>query len=229
MRAVKAFQHVRRDADIRNHHVAGVRLARRQHERQLGRRQRHRHRGVDAVADQVWRVGGHAARQVDRDNRDPRRVDVGDDGLHHSAERRLQTGTEDRIDDQGALRDLRKVQLPCLLVADLDDGDAETAEDVEIGAGIAADVGNRADDEDRGIDAALDQRPRHDESVAAVVAASAQHTDASVEPCFVRGLHRRDDLPARVLHQHQRRYSDFFDGVAIGLAHLRGSEDPHHG
>ena len=30
-----------------------------------------------------------------------------------------------------------------------------------------------------------------------------------------------------VLHQHQRRYSDFLDGVAIGLAHLRGVEDPH--
>ena len=53
---------------------------------------------------------------------------------------RLQAGAEDGVDDQRALGDLGEVQLPALLVADLDDRDAEPAEDVEIGACVAADV-----------------------------------------------------------------------------------------
>ena len=54
-----------------------------------------------------------------------------------------------------------------------------------------------ADDEDRGVDAALEQRPRDDEAVAAVVAAAAEHRDPPVEPRLVRRLHGRDDLAAR--------------------------------
>ena len=66
-------------------------------------------------------------------------VDVGDDGLEHAGERRAQAGAEDRVDDQRAAGDLGEVQLPRLLVVDLDDGDAEAAEDVEVGARVAAD------------------------------------------------------------------------------------------
>ncbi len=42
-------------------------------------------------------------------------------------DRRLQTRAEDRVNDQRALGDLREVQLPGLLVGDLDDGNAEPA------------------------------------------------------------------------------------------------------
>ena len=125
--------------------------------------------------------------------------------------------------------DLREVQLPALLVVDLDDGDAEPAEDLEIRLRVAAHVGERADDEHRRVDAALQQRPGDDEAVAAVVAAAAQHRHAPVEPRLVGRLHRRHDLAAGVLHQHQRRDADVFDREAIGLAHLRGVEDSHSG
>ncbi len=84
-------------------------------------------------------------------------------------------------------------------------------------------------DEDRGVDAALQQRARDDEAVAAVVAAAAQHGDAAVEPRLVRGLDGGHDLAAGVLHQHERRDADVLDGEAIGLAHLRGVEDAHRG
>ena len=114
-----------------------------------------------------------------------------------------------------------------LLVVDLDDGDAEPAEDVEVGARVASHVGDRADDEHRGVDAALEQRARDDEAVAAVVAAAAQHRHAAVETRLVRGLDRRHHLAAGVLHQDERGDADLFDGVAVGVAHLRGIQNSH--
>ena len=52
--------------------------------------------------------------------------------------------------------------------------------------------------------------------------------DAPVELRLVRRFDRRDDLAAGVFHQHERRDADVFDGVAVGLAHLRGGENAHH-
>ena len=85
----------------------------------------------------------------------------------------------------------------------------------------------RADHEHRRVDAALQQRPRDHEAVAAVVAAAAQDGDAAVELRLVGRLHRRHHLAAGVLHQHERRNADVFDREAVGLAHLRGVEDSH--
>ena len=141
---------------------------------------------IDASMQSPIRCGVSAdsplGRSID-DDRDRRRVDVGDDRFHHPAKRRLQPGAEDRVDDQRALRDLGEVQLPALLVVDLDDGDAEPAEDLEIHASRRR--GRRRSvpiDEHRRVDAALQQRPRDDEAVAAVVAAPAQDRHAAVEP-----------------------------------------------
>ena len=83
------------------------------------------------------------------------------------------------------------------------------------------------DDEDGRLDAALEQRARDDEAVAAVVAAAAEHRDPAIELRLVGGFDGGDDLPAGVLHQHERRDADLVDGVAIGLAHLRGGQDSH--
>ena len=94
-------------------------------------------------------------------------------------------------------------------------------------ARVAADVGRGADDEDLHVDAALPEHARHDEPVAAVVAAAAEHRDARLAQVVERGLHRRHDLPAGVLHQHDRRDADLLDRPAIGLAHLVGVQDAH--
>ena len=125
--------------------------------------------------------------------------------------------------------DLGEVQLPRLAVGDLDDGQAEAAEDLEVDAGVAADLGDAADQEHRDVDAALHQRPRHDEAVAAVVAAAAQHRDLPLEQIAVDRFHRRDRLPAGVFHQHERRDADVVDRAAIGLAHLGGVQYSHEG
>ena len=90
-----------------------------------------------------------------------------------------------------------------LLVVDLDNGDAEPAEDVEVGARVASHVGDRSDHEHRCVDAPLEQRARDDEAVAAVVATSAEHCHAPVETRLVRGLDRRHHLAAGVFHQHE--------------------------
>jgi hypothetical protein len=119
------------------------------------------------------------------------------------------------------------VQLPRLRVGDFDDGHAEAAENLEVDPGVAAHVGDAADQEHRDVDAALHQRPRHHEPVAAVAAAAAQHRDLPVGQIAVHRLHRRDRLPAGVLHQDERRDADVVDGATVGLAHLRGVQDAH--
>src|SRR5918994_6342424 len=119
------------------------------------------------------------------------------------------------------------MELPRLLVIDFDHGDAQTAEHIEIRARIAADVREGADDEHRALHATLQQRTRDDEAVSAIVSSAAEHGHPAIEPLFVGGLNRRDHLAAGILHEHERWNPDFFDGVAVSLAHLRGSEDSH--
>ena len=138
-----------------------------------------------------------------------------------------ETGPEDRIDDQRTLRDLGEMQLPTLLVADLHDGQPKPAQDVEIRPCVASHIGERTDDEHERVNPPLQQRAGDDEPVASVVPASTEHRDTPREPLFVRGFDRGNDLAARVLHQHERWNSDLIDGVAVGLAHLRGGKDAH--
>jgi hypothetical protein len=101
--SVDAVDDVLRNADVGNDDIAGVLFTGRKNERQLGRRERNRHRRVDAVTDDVRGIGGQPARQIDRHDGDRRRVHIGDDRLHHAAQGRLQTGAEDRVHDQRAL------------------------------------------------------------------------------------------------------------------------------
>ena len=112
------------------------------------------------------------------------------------------------------------MQLPGLAVGDLDHGDAEASENLQIDAGVAAHVGNPSNQEHGHIGAALDQRPGDDEAVAAVVAAAAEYGDLAIEEVAVDGLHRRGRLPAGVFHQHERGDADLFDRAAIRVAHL---------
>ena len=84
-------------------------------------------------------------------------------------------------------RDLGDVQFPRLLSA-ISTTVGRAGRDVEVDARIAADVGDAADHEHRHVDAALQQRPRHDEPVAAVVPASAQHRDVVLLQIAVRWL-----------------------------------------
>jgi hypothetical protein len=70
-------------------------------------------------------------------------------------------------------------------------------------------------------------RARHDEAVAAVVAAAAQHGHAPVEALLVLRFHGGHDLAAGVFHQDERGDADVLDRDAVGLAHLRGVEDTH--
>ena len=47
------------------------------------------------------------------------------------------------------------------------------------------------------------------------------------EQVVVHRFDRRHDLPAGVLHQHERRDADLVDRAPIGFAHLRGVQDSH--
>ena len=175
------------------------------------------------------RVGRHAGRQIDRHDRHAEAVDVGDDGFEQPGQRPVKAGADDGIDDQVALGDFAEVQLPLLRVGDLDDGQADAAEDLEVGARVAAHVADAAEQEHGRLDAALRQRARDDEAVAAVVAAAAQHADLARGQVVERRFHRRDRLPAGVLHQHDRRNADVVDRLTIGLAHLLRVEHSHVG
>jgi hypothetical protein len=92
---------------------------------------------------------------------------------------------------------------------------------------VTADVGHAAEQKDDPFDAALRERACDDEAVAAVVAAPAEDADAARGQVLERGLHRRDGLPPRVLHQDERRNADVLDRLAIGFTHLVGVEDAH--
>src|SRR3954469_7719136 len=119
------------------------------------------------------------------------------------------------------------MELPRLAVRDLHDGQTEAPEDFEIDAGVAPDLRDTSDQEDRDVHAALRQRARDDEAVAAVVAAAAEHRDLPLEEIAVHRLHRRHDLSAGVLHQDERGDADVFDRAAIRLAHLGRVQDAH--
>ena len=192
-----------RYADVGDDHLARLLLRRRQDERQLRRAERDGDRRLDAIADQVRGVGRHPRRQVDRDDRNPAGVQVGDDRLVQPIERAAEAGPEQRVDDQIVPGNLGEMQLPLSLVVDLDDGDAEAAENLEVDARIALDLAHLSDDEDGCLDAALMQRARDDEAVAAVVPLATNDGHAAFGEVLIERLHRRHDLPAGVFHQDE--------------------------
>ena len=106
--------HLRRNADVGDDDVAGPRLGRRQHQRQLRRAERHGERGLRCDSPiGSWRVGRQAARQIDRDDGNPRRVHVGDDRLEQSRRAaRSARCRRSRRRSGRSRRDLREVQLP---------------------------------------------------------------------------------------------------------------------
>ena len=119
------------------------------------------------------------------------------------------------------------MQLPLLRAGDLDDSEADPAEDFEIDPGVAADLGHAAEKKDTHVDATLNERPRDDEAVAAVVAPSAQDANLAGRQIVVRRLHRRHRLTAGVFHQHDRWDADLFCRPSIGIAHLSCVEHTH--
>ena len=173
------------------------------------------------------RVGRQPRGQVDRNDGNAGGVDVRDHGLEQPGERRVQAGAENRVDDQRAATDLGEVEFPGLAVGNLDDGQAEPSENLEVDAGVAADLGHQTDQEDRSLDATLDQRSRHHEAIAAVVAADAQDGYAAFGEVVVHRFHGGYDLTAGIFHEHERRNADLFNRLPIGFAHLCGIQDAH--
>jgi hypothetical protein len=139
----------------------------------------------------------------------------------------VKAGAGNRVNDEIAGGDFREVQLPGLRVGDLDDGDADAAEDLEVDARVAPRLRDAAEQEDERFDAALGERARDDEAVAAVVAAAAENVNGDAREFVDRRLYGGDGLAARVLHQHHGRNPDLVDRLPIGLAHLLRVEHPH--
>ncbi len=119
------------------------------------------------------------------------------------------------------------VQLPGGFVGDFDDGLPDATKDLEIDARVGLDLGVPANHEHRDVKAALLQRARDDEAVAAVIALAADDGDAAFGKVGIERFDRRHHLAAGVLHQHQRRDADVLDRSTIGFPHLLGVEDSH--
>ncbi len=119
------------------------------------------------------------------------------------------------------------MQLPGLLVGNLDCRQAQPSEDLEIEASLTANVADRAKYEHRDIHATLMKGTRDDEAVAAVVAAAAQNGHMTGQQIAVVGFERGDDLAPGVFHQDDRRNANLLNGARIGLAHLGGIEHAH--
>ena len=161
------------------------------------------------------------------DGRSTDTTHVGNDGLNQSGDGSVEPGSKDGIDNQVAVAQLGEVQLPSLTVGHFDHGQPEATENLEVRSRVAAHVGDTAQQEDRDVDPTLQQRSGDDKPVASVVAASTEHGHMAFEQVAVDGLHGGHDLPARILHQHERRNADVFDRAPIGLTHLCGVQYAH--
>ena len=110
------------------------------------------------------------------DDRDAGRVDVGDDGFESMpASGAFEPGAEDGVDDQRAVARPRRSAAPTLCSSAI--STTVTPRRPRISRLVRASPrtsATAADHEDRRVDAALQQRSRDDEPVAAVVAAAAQ-------------------------------------------------------
>ena len=227
IRPVEVIDDRMRDADVGDDQIAGMGIGRRKNQRNFRRGQRDRHRCLDRDAVELCSIRGQAGRQIDGDNR------------HASALTSATTVCSSPVSSPWkpvpsiastmtlTLRDLAEVELPLLRAGDLDDGQPDAPQHLDVRAGISLHFADAADQEHRRVDAALHQRARDDEAVAAVVAASAQHRHAAHREILERCFHRRDRLASGVLHQHDRRDADLVDRATICLAHLLGVEHAH--
>ena len=130
-------------------------------------------------ADRLVRVGRQAGRQIDGDDRNAGRVDVGDDGLEkpESGALRPVPKIASTISVQSATSE--KCSSQAWLVGDLDDRAAPSRPRISrLMRASPRTSATRPMQEHRDVDTALQQRPRDDEAVAAVVAAAAQHGHA---------------------------------------------------
>ena len=123
--------------------------------------------------------------------------------------------------------DLGAVQLPRGFIADFDDGLPRASKNFEVDARVGLDLGMPANHEHRDVKAALLQRARDDEAVAAVIARAADDGDAALSEIGIQRFDSGDHLAAGILHQHQRCDADVLDRSTIGFPHLRGVEDSH--
>jgi len=95
------------------------------------------------------------------------------------------------------------MQLPGGGIGNLHHIQLQGAQHAEVDAGVAPHVGGHAEQIHRHRDAALRQRTRDNEPVAAVVTLPAQDGHVQSRQILEGGFHRRHDLPAGILHQHQ--------------------------
>ena len=126
-----------------------MRFGRRQHQRDLRRRRASRSstpRSPGPRAPRCRPTGRSADRSTTTGT--PERVEIGDDRLEQAAEPAAESRCrESRRRSRSHSETSRAVQLPRLGVGDLDDRHADAAEDVEIGARVAADLGDAAEQE----------------------------------------------------------------------------------
>ena len=176
-----------------------------------------------------WRVGRHARRQVDRDDRQARRVHVGDDRLEHAlaaassarcrrSRRRSASHSEisEKCSSHAWLSAISTTVRPSR---------PRISRLVRASPRTSATL---AEQEHGDVDAALDQRARDDEAVAAVVAAAAQHGDAAARrrSSKVASIAATTWRPAFSISTIDGN-ADLVDRAAIGFAHLRAVEDAH--
>ena len=154
-------------------------------------------------------------------------IHVGDNRFEQTRQRCRQSGAEQRVNQHIAAQYLPTVAFPLLLGCYLHDRHAQAPDYREIDLRIAPHVLCGGCQAHAHIDATLVQRPGHHASVAAVVAPTAEHDHLCVVESINGGIHGGDYLTPGVLHQHQRRNAQVFDGAPVGFAHLVDVQNPH--
>jgi len=106
-------------------------------------------------------------------------------------------------------------------------GKANRLQDVEINAGITLNVRFFGKKKDERISALLNELPRHDEAVAAIVAFAAKDADRQIFEVFEARFEFLDDTHAGVFHEKDAWYSELGRGEPVDFADLFCAEDFH--
>ena len=150
---------------------------------------------------------------------------VGDRALRHAA----CAGAEQSVEREVPLVARSDQSLELGLAADPDRRDPGLDQPVQRDARVAAHALGVSGQPDDDVGAAPGQVARGDESIAAIVAAAAQHQHAQRQHRAVPALHRRDHARAGALHQLGAGGVTAVDGRAVERAHLLRGQDPRHG
>lgn len=184
-------------------------------------------RGAHRDAHDRAAVGIDSRRDIDRDDRRANRVHPLDRRACNSTHRSVQSGAENSVDDRARPRSIRRFQIG--FVGRLHDHAARADELVVRSQRIAFKITAPSQKRDSNLDSTLDQPPRRDHRVAAVVALAGYGKDAGTARVGKTLDQLVGNRLARAGHQRIRIDPVFFLAKPIEFPAFSSGKKDHRG